>query len=52
MVTTIPTNGFNVETVKYKSLNFAVWRLDYYHLEGVIVLVDSNDKDRIENAKE
>lgn len=25
IVTTIPTIGFNVETVKYKNINFTVW---------------------------
>lgn len=25
IVTTIPTIGFNVETVQYKNINFTVW---------------------------
>jgi len=62
IVTTIPTIGFNVETVKYKNINFtvwdvggqdkirALWRHYYNNTEGNIFVVDSNDKERIEEA--
>merc|ERR1719397_1126301 len=64
VVTTIPTIGFNVETVEYKNLSFTVWdvggqdkirplwRHYYQGTNGLIFVVDSNDRDRIEDAKE
>jgi ADP-ribosylation factor protein 1 len=64
IVTTIPTIGFNVETVDYKNVSFTVWdvggqdkirplwRHYYQNTNGVIFVVDSNDRDRIEFAKE
>jgi len=64
VVTTIPTIGFNVETVEYKSINFTVWdvggqdkirplwRHYYQNTQGLIFVVDSNDRDRIDEAKE
>merc|ERR1711990_782280 len=64
VVTTIPTIGFNVETVEYKNLSFTVWdvggqdrirklwRHYYQGTEGLIFVVDSNDRDRIEDARE
>jgi hypothetical protein len=30
IVTTIPTIGFNVETVQYKNINFTVWYVIRY----------------------
>eukprot|EP01103_Thecamoeba_quadrilineata_P010435 TRINITY_DN2253_c2_g1_i1.p1 TRINITY_DN2253_c2_g1~~TRINITY_DN2253_c2_g1_i1.p1 ORF type:complete len:177 (-),score=38.86 TRINITY_DN2253_c2_g1_i1:39-569(-) len=62
VVTTIPTIGFNVETVQYKKINFTVWDIGgqdkirqlwkYYftNTQGLIFVVDSNDRDRIEEA--
>jgi len=62
IVTTIPTIGFNVETVKYKNINFtvwdvggqdkirALWRHYYNNTEGIIFVVDSNDRERINEA--
>merc|ERR1712217_708344 len=62
VVTTIPTIGFNVETVEYKNPNFTVWdiggqdkiqrlwRYFYQGTLGLIYVVDSNDRDRIEDA--
>jgi small GTP-binding protein len=59
VVTTIPTIGFNVETVEYKNINFTVWdvggqdkirplwRHYYSNAAGVIFVVDSSDEDRI-----
>jgi len=62
VVTTIPTIGFNVETVEYKNINFTVWdvggqdkirplwRHYFTNTQGLIFVVDSNDKERIEEA--
>nr|ANM86091.1 ADP-ribosylation factor 1 [Stygiella incarcerata] len=62
IVTTIPTIGFNVETVEYKNINFTVWdvggqdkirplwRHYYSNTQGLIFVVDSNDRDRISDA--
>merc|ERR1712226_1220899 len=64
VVTTIPTIGFNVEIVEYKNLNFTVWdvggqdkirklwRHYYQGTNGLIFVVDSNDRDRCEDARE
>merc|ERR1711998_144250 len=64
VVTTIPTIGFNVETVEYKNIGFTVWdiggqdkirklwRYYYANTKGLIFVVDSNDRDRIEDARE
>merc|ERR1719221_1928185 len=64
VVTTIPTVGFNVETVEYRNLNFTVWdvggqdkirklwRHYYQGTQGLIYVVDSNDRDRTEVARE
>jgi len=63
VVTTIPTIGFNVETVEYKNLSFTVWdvggqdkirplwRHYYQGTNGLIYVVDSNDRDRSEDAR-
>lgn len=60
---TMPTIGFNVESVEYKNINFTVWdiggqdkirvlwRLYYQETDGLIFVVDSNDADRVEEAK-
>ncbi|XP_033744886.1 ADP-ribosylation factor 4-like [Pecten maximus] len=64
IVTTIPTIGFNVETVEYKNISFTVWdvggqdkirplwRHYYQNTQGLIFVVDSNDRERIEEAKD
>ena len=64
IVTTIPTIGFNVETVEYKNISFTVWdvggqdkirplwRHYYQNTQGLIFVVDSNDKERIAEAKD
>uniref|UniRef100_A0A9J7XYD8 Uncharacterized protein n=1 Tax=Cyprinus carpio carpio TaxID=630221 RepID=A0A9J7XYD8_CYPCA len=64
VVTTIPTIGFNVETVEYKNISFTVWDVGgqtkirglwkyyYQYTEGLIFVVDSSDHDRIETAAE
>lgn len=63
-VKTIPTIGFNVETLEYKGLNFTVWDVGgqdkirvlwkhyYQNTDGLIFVVDSNDRDRVEDAAE
>lgn len=63
VVTTIPTIGFNVETVEYKSLTMTVWdiggqdkirnlwRYYYINTDAVIFCVDSADRDRIDDAR-
>lgn len=64
VVTTIPTIGFNVETVEYKNLKFTMWdvggqdklrplwRHYFQNTNGVIFVVDSNDRDRIGQARD
>lgn len=64
VVTTIPTIGFNVETVEYKNISFTVWdvggqdkirplwRHYYQNTQGLIFVVDSNDADRIDAARD
>nr|CAB3222738.1 ADP-ribosylation factor 3 [Phallusia mammillata] len=63
-VTTIPTVGFNVETVQFKNTKFNVWdvggqdkirplwRHYYTGTQGLIFVVDCSDEDRIEEAKD
>eukprot|EP00126_Sphaerothecum_destruens_P010178 Sdes_comp20684_c0_seq5m16198 len=62
-VTTIPTVGFNVETVTYKNVKFNVWdvggqdkirplwRHYYSGTQGLIFVVDSADLERIDEAR-
>jgi small GTP-binding protein len=64
IVTTIPTIGFNVETVEYKNICFTVWdvggqdkirplwRHYFQNTQGLIFVVDSNDRERIVEAQE
>ncbi|XP_077975460.1 ADP-ribosylation factor 1-like isoform X2 [Styela clava] len=64
IVTTIPTIGFNVETVEYKNISFTVWdvggqdkirplwRHYFQNTQGLIFVVDSNDRERLCEAKE
>ncbi|KAI6713603.1 ADP-ribosylation factor family protein [Diplocarpon mali] len=63
-VTTIPTVGFNVETVTYKNVKFNVWdvggqdkirplwRHYFSGTQGLIFVIDSSDKVRIEEARQ
>ena len=63
-VTTIPTVGFNVETVTYKNTKFNVWdvggqdkirplwRHYFTGTQALIWVVDSTDSDRIRTARE
>jgi len=62
IVTTIPTIGFNVETVAYKNVNITtwdvggrdkirpLWRHYYQNTDALIYMIDSNDRDRINEA--
>ncbi|KAL2255124.1 hypothetical protein VTK26DRAFT_4067 [Humicola hyalothermophila] len=64
VVTTIPTIGFNVETVEYRNIQFTVWdvggqdkirplwRHYFQNTQGIIFVVDSNDRDRVPEARE
>jgi len=63
VVNTIPTIGFNVETVEYKNISFNVWDVGgqdkirllwkhyYTNTQGLIFVVDSNDRERIEENR-
>ncbi|KAJ2191499.1 Arf GTPase arl1, partial [Coemansia sp. RSA 530] len=64
VVSTIPTIGFNVETVTYKNIKFQVWDLGgqtnirpywrcyYANTDAVIYVVDSCDRDRITTSRD
>eukprot|EP00320_Phaeocystis_rex_P009320 CAMPEP_0119086766 /NCGR_PEP_ID=MMETSP1178-20130426/139310_1 /TAXON_ID=33656 /ORGANISM="unid sp, Strain CCMP2000" /LENGTH=218 /DNA_ID=CAMNT_0007069921 /DNA_START=45 /DNA_END=702 /DNA_ORIENTATION=- len=64
VVTTVPTIGFNVETVQYKNLRFQVWDLGgqtsirpywrcyYQNTNAVIYVVDSADQERMGISKQ
>jgi ADP-ribosylation factor protein 1 len=57
-------SGFNVETVEYKNISFTVWdvggqdkirplwRHYFQNTQGIIFVVDSNDRDRVVEARE
>jgi small GTP-binding protein len=59
-----PYTGFNVETVEYKNIQFTVWdvggqdkirplwRHYFQNTQGIIFVVDSNDRDRVVEARE
>jgi ADP-ribosylation factor 1/2 len=61
---TIPTIGFNCEAIDYKGLAINVWDVGgqtkirplwkhyYQNTDGIIYVVDSNDKERIEECLE
>ncbi|KAJ2993356.1 Arf GTPase arf1 [Globomyces sp. JEL0801] len=63
LVTTIPTIGFNVENVQYKNVTFNVWDIGgqdkirplwrhyFENTTGIIYVIDSNDRDRIQESK-
>lgn len=64
VVTTIPTIGFNVETVTLGNSVLTIWdvgggdkirplwRHYYQNTTGVIVVIDSNDHDRLDEVKD
>lgn len=61
---TMPTIGFNVETLKLGNSSLVMWDIGgqeklrglwrhyYQHTDGLIFVVDSSDKGRLEEAKE
>jgi ADP-ribosylation factor protein 1 len=61
---TLHLTGFNVETVEYKNIQFTVWdvggqdkirplwRHYFQNTQGIIFVVDSNDRDRVVEARE
>eukprot|EP00746_Dinoflagellata_sp_MGD_P168243 gnl/MRDRNA2_/MRDRNA2_99533_c0_seq1.p1 gnl/MRDRNA2_/MRDRNA2_99533_c0~~gnl/MRDRNA2_/MRDRNA2_99533_c0_seq1.p1 ORF type:complete len:203 (+),score=42.15 gnl/MRDRNA2_/MRDRNA2_99533_c0_seq1:85-693(+) len=64
VVTTIPTIGFNVETMDHQNISFTMWdlggrdkirplwRFYYPGTQAIIFVVDSNGRDRLEDARE
>jgi ADP-ribosylation factor-like protein 1 len=62
-VTTVPTIGFNVETLSYKNIKFQVWDLGgqtsirpywrcyYPNTDAIIFVVDSTDVERLVLSK-
>lgn len=64
IVKTIPTVGFNVETVEHKNIKFNVWDVGgqdkirplwrHYYLgtQGLIFVVDSADRERLDEARQ
>jgi len=63
-VHTIPTVGFNVEQVDYKNLHMTIWDVGgqtkirqlwkhyYQNSDALIFIVDSNDRERIDEARD
>ncbi|XP_063728832.1 E3 ubiquitin-protein ligase TRIM23-like [Symsagittifera roscoffensis] len=61
--TTLPTIGFNVETVEYKNLQFNIWDVGgdpklrplwkhyYLNTQALIFVVDSSDQSRLSEAQ-
>ncbi|OMJ22500.1 ADP-ribosylation factor 1, partial [Smittium culicis] len=55
---------FNVETVEYKNINFTVWdvggqdkirplwRYYFQNTQGIIFVIDSNDRERVNEARD
>lgn len=64
VVTTVPTVGFNVETISYKNIDITcwdvggrdkirpLWRHYYKNTNALIWVVDSNDVERMEATKD
>ena len=64
VVSTIPTIGFNVETVTYKNIKFQVWDLGgqtsirpywrcyYPNTQAIIYVVDSSDVERVGTSRQ
>ena len=64
VVTTIPTIGFNVESIQYRNISFNIWDIGgqdklrqlwqhyYDNTHGIIFVVDSSDYERISIARE
>ncbi|XP_027108001.1 ADP-ribosylation factor 1-like [Coffea arabica] len=64
VVATGATIGYNLETLEYKNMSFTFWdiggqnnrlplpRYYFQNIEAVILVVDSNDQDRVVDARE
>ncbi|KII63414.1 ADP-ribosylation factor 1 [Thelohanellus kitauei] len=64
IVTTIPTVGFNVETVEFKGTKITIWdvggqdkirslwRHYFQRCDGLIFVIDSTDSERFETARD
>ena len=64
VISTVPTIGFNVETVNYRNISFTVWdiggqdkirnlwRVYLQGSQGLIFVIDSSDKQRLTEAKD
>ena len=64
VVSSVPTIGFNVETVEFQKVKFTVWDVGgqdkirqlwkhyYQNTQALIYVVDSSDKERIQVARE
>ncbi|KAG8338947.1 putative ADP ribosylation factor family Signal recognition particle [Trypanosoma vivax] len=60
---TVPTLGFNVQTVEYKNVRFHLWDVGgqkvlrnlwkhyYENANAIIFVIDSNDRDRVGEAR-
>ncbi|EGC36315.1 hypothetical protein DICPUDRAFT_87458 [Dictyostelium purpureum] len=63
-ISTVPTIGFNVESIKYKNVMMTVWDIGgqtkirdlwkhyFYNTNGLVFLIDSNDRERLGEVKE
>jgi small GTP-binding protein len=63
-VASVPTIGFNVETVEYKNLKWTIWDIGgqkkirdlwkHYLInnDAIIYVLDSSDEDRIQEARQ
>lgn len=64
VVTTIPTIGFNIETLNYKKMNLTVWDVGgqdkirplwkhyFQNTDALIFMIDSCDTERFEEARQ
>lgn len=64
VVSTIPTIGFNVESIQYRNVSFTVWDIGgqdtirklwrhyYENTQGIIFVIDSSDHERIDLARD
>ena len=59
---TVPTVGLNVESIKYRGMNFTLWDVSgqatrlwkhyFDKINAVIFVVDSSDREKIQRAQE
>ncbi|CAF0973196.1 unnamed protein product [Adineta ricciae] len=62
IVTTIPTNGFNVEMIEHKNMKFTIWDIGgssmiralwhqyYQNTDGIVFVIDSHDRGRMDDV--